>query len=64
MQTGFMVRTSVISCIFRKALRLSARSRIKHSSGQITTMISADCTRLDFAAGFFHTAWIGPIQIM
>ncbi|KAG9103477.1 hypothetical protein FRC06_010585, partial [Ceratobasidium sp. 370] len=64
MTTGFLIRTSVISTIFRKSLRLSGRSRTKHSTGQITTMISADCTRLDFAAGFFHVIWTGPIEII
>ncbi|CUA66748.1 hypothetical protein RSOLAG22IIIB_00195 [Rhizoctonia solani] len=64
MTTGFLIRTSVISAIFRKSLRLSGRSRTKHSTGQITTMISADCTRLDFAAGFFHIIWTGPIEII
>ncbi|CAE6393728.1 unnamed protein product [Rhizoctonia solani] len=64
MTTGFLIRTSVISTIFRKSLRLSGRSRTKHSTGQITTMISADCTRLDMAAGFFHIVWTGPIEII
>ncbi|CAE6417184.1 unnamed protein product [Rhizoctonia solani] len=64
MTTGFLIRTSIISTIFRKSLRLSGRSRTKHSTGQITTMISADCTRLDMAAGFFHIIWTGPIEII
>ncbi|KEP49841.1 multidrug resistance-associated ABC transporter [Rhizoctonia solani 123E] len=64
MTTGFLIRTSVISTIFRKSLRLSGRSRTKHSTGQITTMISADCTRLDFASGFFHVIWTGPMEII
>ncbi|KAG8690811.1 hypothetical protein FRC11_008965 [Ceratobasidium sp. 423] len=64
MTTGFLIRTSVISTIFRKGLRLSGRSRTKHSTGQITTMISADCTRLDMATGFFHIIWTGPIEII
>ncbi|KZW02976.1 multidrug resistance-associated ABC transporter [Exidia glandulosa HHB12029] len=64
MTVGFLVRTSLVSVIFRKALRLSGKARQFHSTGQITTMISADCTRLDIAAGFFHMAWSSPIQII
>ncbi|KAF8699270.1 Multidrug resistance-associated ABC transporter, partial [Rhizoctonia solani] len=64
MTTGFLVRTSVISAIFRKGLRLSGRSRAKHSTGQITTMISTDCSRLDTAAAFFHIIWTGPIELI
>ncbi|EJD44619.1 ATP-dependent bile acid permease [Auricularia subglabra TFB-10046 SS5] len=63
MTLGFLVRTSLVSAIFRKSLRLSGRARLQHSTGQITTMISADCSRLDMASGFFHTVWIAPIQI-
>ncbi|KAH7103342.1 ATP-dependent bile acid permease [Auriculariales sp. MPI-PUGE-AT-0066] len=64
MQTGFLTRTSLVSVVFRKALRLSGRARLQHSTGQITTLISADCTRLDMVMGFFHTVWIAPIQIL
>ncbi|KAK0521189.1 hypothetical protein OC834_006756 [Tilletia horrida] len=61
--TGFSCRTSLVSLILRKALRLDSRARLEHSTGKITTMISADCTRIDMASGFFHVAWIGPCQI-
>lgn len=63
MQVGFKARSAVISNIFRKALRLSAKSRLKHTTGQLTTMISADCTRLDMSFGFAHQAWIGELMI-
>ncbi|ELU40989.1 cadmium ion transporter [Rhizoctonia solani AG-1 IA] len=36
----------------------------KHSTGQITTMISTDCSRLDTAAAFFHIIWTGPIELI
>ncbi|KAF8500114.1 multidrug resistance-associated ABC transporter [Gautieria morchelliformis] len=64
MTNGMAIRAGVISLIFRKSLRLSARSRIKHSSGQITTLISADASRLDLASATVHNLWINPIQIM
>ena len=35
MQTGFLTRTSLVSVVFRKALRLSGRSRLQHSTGQV-----------------------------
>ncbi|EJD44567.1 ATP-dependent bile acid permease [Auricularia subglabra TFB-10046 SS5] len=64
MTLGFLVRTSLVSAIFRKALRMSGKAKQHHSTGQITTMISADCTRLDIASGFFHLGWSAPIQIV
>ncbi|TFK23809.1 ATP-dependent bile acid permease [Coprinopsis marcescibilis] len=46
MTVGLHVRSGLIGAISRKALRISGRGRINHSSGQITTMISTDTTRL------------------
>ncbi|KZS90158.1 multidrug resistance-associated ABC transporter [Sistotremastrum niveocremeum HHB9708] len=64
MTNGLTIRAGVISTIFRKSLRLSGRARLTHSIGQITTMISTDATRLDFASAFVHQLWVSPIQIM
>ncbi|KAI0689828.1 ATP-dependent bile acid permease [Cytidiella melzeri] len=63
MTTGLSVRTGVIGAIFRKALRLSGRSRLNHSVGQIVTMISTDATRLDRSTAFSHNLWAAPVQI-
>ncbi|TEB30865.1 multidrug resistance-associated ABC transporter [Coprinellus micaceus] len=63
MTTGLSVRTGVIGSIFRKSLRISGRGRADHSVGQITTMISADATRMDRFTYFGHVLWIAPIQL-
>ncbi|RPD65442.1 multidrug resistance-associated ABC transporter [Lentinus tigrinus ALCF2SS1-7] len=63
MTNGLCVRTSIIGAIFRKSLRLSGRARIKHSVGQITTMISTDSARLDRSSSAIHNLWVAPIQI-
>ncbi|EIW55759.1 multidrug resistance-associated ABC transporter [Trametes versicolor FP-101664 SS1] len=63
MTNGLCIRTSLIGAIFRKSLRLSGRGRMKHSVGQITTMISTDATRLDRNSAMIHNLWIAPIQI-
>ncbi|GJJ12857.1 hypothetical protein Clacol_007102 [Clathrus columnatus] len=63
MTNGMTIRAGVISLIFRKSLRLSGRARMKHSSGQITTLISTDATRLDLASAQVHNLWVNPIQI-
>ncbi|CAD6954568.1 unnamed protein product [Tilletia controversa] len=62
--TGFSCRTSLVSLILRKALRLDSRARLEHSTGKITTMISADSTRIDMASGFAPIIFIGPAQII
>ena len=53
-QLSARMMTQVISLVFRKSLRLSGRARLLHSSGQITTLISADATRLDLASVMVH----------
>ncbi|KAI0826665.1 multidrug resistance-associated ABC transporter [Trametes gibbosa] len=63
MSNGLCLRTSLIGAIFRKSLRLSGRARMKHSVGQITTMISTDATRLDRNSATIHNLWVAPIQI-
>ncbi|KAI0360724.1 multidrug resistance-associated ABC transporter [Trametes cingulata] len=63
MTNGLCLRTSLIGAIFRKSLRLSGRARMKHSVGQITTMISTDATRLDRNSANIHNLWVAPIQI-
>ncbi|KAI0659143.1 multidrug resistance-associated ABC transporter [Cubamyces menziesii] len=63
MTNGLVIRTSLIGAIFRKSLRLSGRARLKHSVGQITTMISTDATRLDRNQANIHNLWVAPIQI-
>ncbi|GJJ12903.1 hypothetical protein Clacol_007149 [Clathrus columnatus] len=63
MTNGMTIRAGVISLIFRKSLRLSGRARMKHSTGQITTLISTDATRLDLASAQVHNLWVNPIQV-
>ncbi|KAG8873871.1 hypothetical protein FRB97_006378 [Tulasnella sp. 331] len=62
MSVGMQARSAVTGMIFEKALRLSHRSRAKHSTGKITTMISSDVQRIEAAASYFHYIWVGPIQ--
>ncbi|TFK23813.1 ATP-dependent bile acid permease [Coprinopsis marcescibilis] len=64
MTAGLHVRSGLIGAIFRKALRISGRGRINHNSGQITTMISTDTTRLDRFTMAVHVLWTAPIQLI
>ncbi|GAW10561.1 multidrug resistance-associated ABC transporter [Lentinula edodes] len=64
MTLGLTVRTAVIGCITRKSLRLSARARLEHSSGQILTMISTDADRIDKFCMYGHHLWIAPTQLI
>ncbi|KAF9472565.1 multidrug resistance-associated ABC transporter [Pholiota conissans] len=61
--TGLSVRTGIIGSVFRKSLRTSGKARAEHSTGQITTMISTDASRLDRFSAYAHNLWVSPIQL-
>ncbi|KAF8580407.1 multidrug resistance-associated ABC transporter [Ramaria rubella] len=54
----------VISLIFRKSLRLSGKARLKHSSGQIATLISTDATRIDLASMMIHNSSLVGLGVL
>lgn len=61
--TGVLLRGALISFIFDKGLRITGEERAKGlGNGKLTNHISTDVSRIDFACGFFHLAWIAPIQ--
>jgi ABC-type multidrug transport system fused ATPase/permease subunit len=64
MRTGYYLRTAIISSIFKKSLRLSARARRDHTSGKIMNMISTDTNRLDLSFMIVHFLWSAPLQIL
>ncbi|TFK65936.1 hypothetical protein BDN72DRAFT_900291, partial [Pluteus cervinus] len=62
--TAGLTFLQIIGTVFRKALRLSGRARLEHSMGQVTTVISADASRLDRFCMFGHNIWVAPIQLI
>ncbi|CAB4387319.1 unnamed protein product [Rhizophagus irregularis] len=63
MEVGILIRTALITAIYRKAMMLSGKARSMFTTGKVTNIMSTDTTRLDFACGFFHVAWAAPIQL-
>ncbi|CEH19248.1 Multidrug resistance-associated protein/mitoxantrone resistance protein, ABC superfamily [Ceraceosorus bombacis] len=64
MYCGLQSRASLTSILFRKGLRLSSKSRLKHTTGRLVTAVSTDVTRLETLYMYAHDAWLGPIQIV
>ncbi|KAF9061129.1 P-loop containing nucleoside triphosphate hydrolase protein [Rhodocollybia butyracea] len=64
MSLGLSVRTALTGAITRKALRLSTRARLEHSSGHILTMISTDVARIESFCALGHHLWVAPIQLI
>lgn len=63
MEIGVLIRTALITAIYRKAMMLSGKARSMFTTGKVTNIMSTDTTRIDFACGFFHVAWAAPVQL-
>ncbi|KAK4687016.1 hypothetical protein P7C73_g3094, partial [Tremellales sp. Uapishka_1] len=64
MGTGVLSRSALISAIYDRSLRLTTKARGQLPNGKIVNHISTDTSRIDFAAGFFHIIWTGPVQFI
>ncbi|KAG1747124.1 ABC transporter [Suillus paluster] len=63
MGTGVLLRGGLITAIYSKSLRLTARARVTLSNGELVNHISTDVSRIDFCMGYFHMSWAAPIQL-
>lgn len=61
-QLGLEVRAGFCSLLYRKALRLSATSLGKVTTGKIITLITKDVLTFDTAIMFGNDLWIGVVQ--
>ncbi|KAM7536330.1 hypothetical protein Aperf_G00000087201 [Anoplocephala perfoliata] len=61
---GMDMRTSIISAVYRKSLRLSAASRGESTSGEITNLMSIDSQRFLILMLNIHVLWSGPFQVI
>ncbi|KAG8869673.1 hypothetical protein FRB97_000807 [Tulasnella sp. 331] len=64
MATGYLMRSALTGAISRKSLRLSGAARVKHGNGHLITLVSSDCSFMDWAAFLVHMIWIQPIVIV
>jgi ABC transporter transmembrane region len=62
--TGVLLRGGLITAIYSRSLRLTARARSTLTNGKLVNHISTDVSRIDFCAGFFHMIWTAPIQMV
>ncbi|KAG1831992.1 ABC transporter [Suillus subalutaceus] len=63
MSSGVILRGGLITAIYSRSLRLSARARINLSNGELVNHISTDVSRIDFCLGYFHMSWTALIQL-
>ena len=52
--TGVLLRGGLITAIYSRSTKLTARARSTLTNGKLVNHISTDVSRIDFCAGFFH----------
>lgn len=61
--TGVLLRGGLITAIYSRSIKLTARARSTLTNGKLVNHISTDVSRIDFCAGFFHMSWTAPISL-
>ncbi|KAH6590482.1 hypothetical protein BASA61_005241 [Batrachochytrium salamandrivorans] len=61
--TGMRIRSSIVTAIYRKSLRLSCKSRQGATNGEISNLMAVDASRLADLCTYLHMLWSGPFQI-
>ncbi|KAF7342738.1 ABC protein [Mycena sanguinolenta] len=64
MTTGVFARTALTGMLYRRALYFTPAARLQHPNSAVLNHISADVSRVDTCAQWFHAAWTAPIQTM
>ncbi|KAL2609529.1 hypothetical protein R1flu_028102 [Riccia fluitans] len=61
---GMKVRSSLISAVYRKGLRISSYARQSHGVGQIVNYMSVDVQQMNYVVIQLHNVWIIPGQVV
>ncbi|GAA5962545.1 hypothetical protein JCM21900_003672 [Sporobolomyces salmonicolor] len=62
-QCGVLARGALIAAAYRKALKLSGKSRVQITNSKLVSHISTDISRIDFCSSFFHFSWTCILQL-
>ncbi|XP_030238826.1 multidrug resistance-associated protein 1 isoform X11 [Drosophila navojoa] len=60
---GLRIRTALINCIYRKALRISNAARKSSTVGEIVNLMAVDAQRFMDLTTYLNMLWSAPLQI-
>eukprot|EP01046_Picozoa_sp_COSAG06_P007290 COSAG06_NODE_354_length_16880_cov_7.746545_3_plen_203_part_00 len=63
-RVGMHARTSVITSVYRKSLRLSMGAKQSETVGQMVNLMAVDARRPNDLLPYLHNIWSSPLQII
>lgn len=60
---ALQLKSALFALLYRKALKLSNRARVKRTNGEIVNLMSIDVQKLSDLCIFIHMGWSGIISI-